>query len=60
MLRSWFFVHKRLHAGFNRVLHLLHHLFCIGRIHWVPVVWIEVPPVLVDQALSLWTELDVD
>ena len=22
-------VHKRLHAGFNRVLHLLHHLFCI-------------------------------
>ena len=22
-------VHKRLHAGFKRVLHLLHHLFCI-------------------------------
>ena len=28
--------------------------------HWMPVVWIEVPPVLVDQALKLWAEKDVD
>ena len=28
--------------------------------HWMPVVWIEVPPVLVDQALKLWVEKDVD
>ena len=27
-------VHKRLHAGFNRVLHLLHHLFCIEGYTW--------------------------
>ena len=26
----------------------------------MPVVWIEVPPVLVDQALELWAEKDVD
>ena len=26
----------------------------------MPVVWIEVPPVLVDQALKLWAEMDVD
>ena len=26
----------------------------------MPVVWIEVPPVLVDQALKLWAEKDVD
>ena len=26
----------------------------------MPVVWIEVPPVLVDQALKLWVEKDVD
>ena len=25
----------------------------------MPVVWIEVPPVLVDQALKLWAEKDV-
>ena len=28
--------------------------------HWVPVVRIEVPPVLVDQALELWAGTDVD
>ena len=28
--------------------------------HWIPVVWIEVPPVFVVQALTLWTEVDVD
>ena len=26
----------------------------------MPVVWIEVPPVLVDQALELWAEKDVN
>jgi len=26
----------------------------------MPVVWIEVPPVLVDQALEQWAEKDVD
>ena len=28
--------------------------------HWIPVVWTEVPPVLVGQALKLWAEVDVD
>ena len=27
---------------------------------WIPVVWTEVPPVLVVQALKLWVEVDVD
>ena len=28
--------------------------------HWIPVVWTEVPPVLVGQALKMWAEVDVD
>jgi len=28
--------------------------------HWMPVVWIEVPPVLVVLALMVWTEVDVE
>ena len=28
--------------------------------HWMPVVWPEVPPVLVGQVLTVWVEVDVD
>ena len=29
-------------------------------VHWIQVVWIEVPPVLVALALMVWTEVDVE
>ena len=49
------FVHKSLHTGFDRVLHLLHHLFCIIE-GYTGSRWCG----LVAQALMVWTEVDVE